>query len=239
VVVAMSNFQQPAVPDFAALLDPGIVQLHSLHYRNPRQLQPGGVLIAGAGNSGAELAMELAGTHQIFMSGRDTGHLPFRIDGTASRAGLDRIVLRGLFHHVLTVATPVGRKARLKMVNAGGPLIRVKPKDLIAAGIERVPRVTGVRDGLPLLADGRTPQVANVIWCTGFRPGFSWIDLPVLDGDKPRHEWGLVPDVPGLYFVGLHFLYAMSSGMIHGVGRDARRIAAAIAARRPQPIPVH
>ena len=86
-----------------------------------------------------------------------------------------------------------------------------------------------------MLEDGRVLDVTNVIWCSGFNPGFSWIDrddLPVLDGDgEPIHDGGVVPSVPGLYFVGLHFLYSMSSSMIHGVGRDAKRIASAVAAR--------
>jgi putative flavoprotein involved in K+ transport len=90
-----------------------------------------------------------------------------------------------------------------------------------------------VRDGLPLLDDGRVLDVANVVWCTGFHPGFSWIDLPIgfEDSGAPRHEGGLVEGEPGLYFVGLHFLYAFSSVMIHGVGRDAARIVKTIAAR--------
>jgi putative flavoprotein involved in K+ transport len=242
VVVAMSNYQQPQVPGFASRLDPGIVQLHSLRYRNPGQLAPGPVLIAGAGNSGAEIGIELAPTHPVHMSGRDTGHIPFRIDGVASRLLLGRLALRVVFHRVLTVATPIGRRVRHKLLTAGGPLIRVRPKDLAAAGIQRVARVVAVRDGQPQLADGRTLEVSNVIWCTGFHPGFSWINLPVLDGEEPRHHSGLVPELPGLYFVGLHFLHALSSVMIHGVGRDAQRVADAIAARdrlhtgHPQPI---
>jgi putative flavoprotein involved in K+ transport len=230
VVVAMSNYQQPRIPEYAAQLDPGIVQLHSHEYRNPDQLRPGGVLVVGAGNSGAEIGIELARTHPTYLSGRDTGHIPFRIDGTASRWVLARLVLRGVFHRVLTVATPIGRKVRGKVLGIGGPLIRLKPRDLTDAGIQRVARLAGVRDGLPRLADGRVPDVANIVWCTGYRPGFSWIRLPVLEGEEPRHDRGLVPDLPGLYFVGLHFLYALSSVMIHGVGRDARRIASAIAA---------
>ncbi|HEY5990556.1 MAG TPA: NAD(P)/FAD-dependent oxidoreductase [Streptosporangiaceae bacterium] len=188
VVVAMSSYQQPRLPDFAGQLDPGIVSLHSLHYRRPAQLQPGAVLIVGAGNSGAEIAMELAPTHSVLLSGRSTGHIPFRIEGWASRFVLARIVLRGVFHRVLTVATPIGRKVRPKVLGRGGPLIRVKPKDLAAAGVQRAGRLIGVRGGFPLLEDRQTPQVANVIWCTGFHPGFSWIDLPVLDGDEPRHD---------------------------------------------------
>ena len=87
-------------------------------------------------------------------------------------------------------------------------------------------------DGRPLLEDGRVLDVSNVIWCTGFHPGFSWIDLPIFDeqGD-PKHEKGIVGSEPGLYFIGLHFQYSMSSGMIHGVERDAPRIAAAISVR--------
>jgi putative flavoprotein involved in K+ transport len=142
-----------------------------------------------------------------------------------------RFVLRVLFHRILSVATPVGRRARPKMLHGGGPLVRVKPTDLAKAGIRRIPRVIGARNGLPLLEDGRVLDVANVVWCTGFHPGFAWLDLPVFGPDgEPQHDRGVVTTEPGLYFVGLHFLYALSSVMIHGVGRDAARIADAVAA---------
>jgi putative flavoprotein involved in K+ transport len=140
-------------------------------------------------------------------------------------------VLRGLFHRVLTVATPIGRRVRPKILSQGGPLIRTRPGKLQQAGVYRVPRTVGVRAGLPLLDDGRTLDVANVIWCCGYHPGFSWMDLPVLAGGEPRHERGIASDVPGLYFVGLEFLYSLSSIMVHGVGRDAARVADHIDAR--------
>jgi putative flavoprotein involved in K+ transport len=83
-----------------------------------------------------------------------------------------------------------------------------------------------------LLEDGRGLEVANVIWCTGYEPGFSWIDLPVFNArGEPVHTRGITTAEPGLSFVGLHFLYAMSSSMIHGVGRDAEYVAERIAAR--------
>jgi putative flavoprotein involved in K+ transport len=222
------------VPAFARQLDPGIIQLHSSDYRNPAQLREGGVLVVGAGNSGSEIALELARRgHPTWMSGRDVGHVPFRIEGLPSRLFLGRLVLRVLFHRVLTVDTPIGRKLRPKIVSQGGPLIRVKSKDLAAAGVERVPRTAGVRDGRPVLEDGRVLDVANVVWCTGFHAGFSWIDLPVLgERGEPVHQRGVVAKEPGLGFVGLHFLYAMSSTMIHGVGRDAEHIAEAIVGRK-------
>jgi putative flavoprotein involved in K+ transport len=128
------------------------------------------------------------------------------------------------------VRTPIGRRVRRKVLHIGGPLIRVRNRDMARLGIERVPRTTRVEDGRPVLDDGRVLDVTNVVWCTGFRPGFDWIDLPVLDGDDPMHRSGIVDMQPGLYFVGLHFLHALSSAMIHGVGRDAERVASAIAA---------
>ncbi len=232
VVVAMSSYQSPRVPEFSPQLDPAIVQLHSIDYRSPAQLREGAVLIVGAGNSGAEIALESARGHRVWMSGRATGAVPFRINGFIGRTILIRFVLRVLFHRILTTDTPMGRKVRPKVISKGGPLIRTRPRDLAAAGVERVPRVSGVRGGKPLLEDGSALDVANVIWCTGFHPGFSWIDLPVFDWDgEPRHERGLAIGEAGLYFVGLHFLYAFSSTMIHGVGRDADRIASTIEER--------
>jgi putative flavoprotein involved in K+ transport len=232
VVVAMGTYQEPTVPAFAADLSPTIRQLHSHDYRNPAQLKPGDVLLVGAGNSGSELAMELAKSRRVYMSGRSTGEIPFRIGGFLGRTLLVRLVVRFLFHHVLTIATPIGRAARPKLIVGGGPLIRVKSRDLAAAGVVRTGRTVGATDGRPRLEDGRVLDVANVIWCTGFNPGFTWLDLPILDAHGgPRHRGGVVAEAPGLYFVGLHFLYSLSSEMIHGVGRDADRIAGLVAAR--------
>ena len=236
VVVAMATFQRPRVPAFAPELDPAIAQLHSSEYRNLSQLREGPVLVVGAGNSGSEIALESArGGRPTWLVGRDTGHIPFSIEGALGRL-LVPFIFRVVFHRVLTVDTPIGRKARPKAVSQGGPLIRVKPKALAAVGVRRAARVSGVRNGMPLIDGERPLEVANVVWCTGFDPGFSWIDLPVFGKDgAPLHERGIVPGEPGLYFVGLHFLYALSSTMIHGVERDAERIASAIAQRARDP----
>jgi putative flavoprotein involved in K+ transport len=235
VVVAMARYQVPKIPRFAAQLHPDIVQIHSKNYRNPTQLREGGVLVVGAGNSGADIAMEVSRGHQTWLSGRSTGHVPFRIEGLAARLFLQAFVLRFVFHRLLTVKTPMGRKARPKVLSQGGPLIRVKPQDLTGAGVTRVGRVAGARNGLPLLQDGGVLCVTNVVWCTGFEAGFSWIHLPVFDKHGlPKHDCGTVHREPGLYFVGLPFLYAFSSAMIHGVGRDAERIAGVIAERAGQ-----
>jgi putative flavoprotein involved in K+ transport len=235
VVVAMANYQVPKVPAFARDLDPGIVQLHAHEYRNPSQLQEGGVLIVGVGNSGADIGMEVAQAHPTWMSGKESGHIPFPIDSFFARFFMVRLV-RFIGHHVLTMGTPIGRRVRPKMLSRAAPLVRVKPNDLIKAGIERVARVVGVRNGRPLLANDRTPDVKNVIWCTGYHPGFSWIELPVFSEDgseagRPVHERGVVARVPGMYFVGLHFLYSMTSATVIGIGRDAEHVVEVIESR--------
>jgi putative flavoprotein involved in K+ transport len=231
VIVAMANFQRPKIPAFAGALDPGVVQLHAQAYRSPSALRDGGVLVVGAGNSGAEIAAEVARTHRTWLAGKESGHIPFAIESVAGRFVFSRLV-RFVGHHVLSLRTPIGRRARPKLLHAAAPLVRVRDQELRAAGVERVPRVTGVRDGRPVLADGRTIPAANVIWCTGYHPGFSWIELPEAFGAEgdPRHERGCVAAVPGLYFVGLHFLFAMSSATLVGVGRDAKHVACAVQA---------
>ena len=237
VVIAMSNFQKPRMPAFATELDPSIIQMHSVDYRNLSQLRAGGVLVVGAANSGAEIAIEtVRGGHETWLSGPDVGAVPFQFDGFLGQAVLTRLLFRVMFHRVMTLGTPIGRKVRPKLLHHAAPLIRTKPNDLAAAGVQRVARTTGVRDGRPVLADGRVVDAENVVWCTGYHPGFSWIDLPVFDEDgEPRQDRGVVRGEPGLYFVGLHFLYAMSSTMIHGVGRDADYVANAIARRPSRP----
>jgi putative flavoprotein involved in K+ transport len=236
VVVAMASHQVPRVPPFARGLDPGIVQLHSAEYRNPSQLQSGSVLVVGAGNSGAEIAVEVVTEHSTWLAGKETGHVPFRIERVPARFVFLPLMFRFIGHRVLTVGTPIGRKMRPKLLSHGAPLVRVKPKDIADAGVERVPRVVGVRDGLPLLEDDRVLEATNVIWCTGCRPDFSWIDLHVFGDEEapkePIHRRGIVAGEPGLYFVGLFFLYAMSSGFLPGVGRDAEHIAKHIARRQ-------
>jgi len=228
VVVASGAHRQPRVPGFASGLDPRIVQLHSSEYRAPSQLREGGVLVVGAGNSGAEIARELARTRSTLLAGKPVGEIPVRHGSRAARLVLP--VIRFIGQHVLTVRTPMGRKAGPKLAFGATPLIRVKSKDLAAAGVERVPRVVGVQDGLPVLEDGRVLEVTSVVWATGFSQDYSWIDLPAFGEDgRPAHERGVAASMPGLYFVGLLFQYSVTSDVLPGVGRDAKRIAKHIA----------
>jgi len=224
VIVATGSHRTPRLPSFARELNPHIVQLHSSEYVTPGQLRDGPVLVAGLGNSGAEIAYELVRTRATWVAGNEHGEIPVPHGSVRSRFVLP--VIRFLGHRVLTKGTPIGRKVGPKIAAGGTPLIRTKSQHLSEAGIERGGRVVGTRDGLPLLEDGRVVDVPNVVWCTGFREDFSWIELPIFDADgRPRHERGVVGAEPGLYFVGLIFQYSVTSDVLPGVGRDAERIA--------------
>jgi putative flavoprotein involved in K+ transport len=232
VVVATGSFQVPRTPAFAGELDPRVVQLHSARYRNPAQLREGPVLVVGPGNSGADIALDLArGGRETWLAGDHPGNLPIDIDGVSGRLAFP--LLWQLWTHVLNVDTRVGRRARAKVLSVTEPLIRVKPRDLDRAGVRRTGRVLGVRDGLPLVESDRALEVTNVIWATGYRSDFGWIDVPVdVDGfGEPVTDRGVATSHPGLYFVGRPFQYAFNSHTVGGVGKDAGRVVAHLKAR--------
>ncbi len=225
VVVATGVMQKPHVPSFAPELDPQIRQLHSNDYRNPSQLQEGSVLVVGASHSGADIAFEAATDHHTILSGVDTGQIPAPVDTRRGRMGFRLLFFAG--SHILTMDTPIGRKMRPHVRLGGAPLLRHRKKELLGAGVERTfARTAGVQGGLPVLDDGRVLDVRNVVWCTGFRPDFSWIEVPFERGDDgyPVQYRGAVASVPGLYFVGLLFLHSFTSMLIGGTGRDAERV---------------
>jgi putative flavoprotein involved in K+ transport len=232
VVVATGTFgRTPNLPDFAVDLDPSIRQLHSSEYRRPAQLKDGTVLVVGASHSGTDIAYEVAATHPTILCGRDPGQIPVRLDSRAARVFFPVFLFVG--RHVITRRTPIGRKEMDEIRLHGGPMLRVKRSDLARRGVERVPdRVTGVRDGRPVLGDRRVTDIGTVVWCTGFRQVFDWIKLPVIGADGwPEEMRGVVPAAPGLFFCGLSFQYAFSSMLLPGAGRDAAYVAGRIAAR--------
>lgn len=223
VIVATGSYPTPRLPAFAAQLDLAIVQLHSTEYRNGSQLR-GDVLVVGSGNSGAEIAIDAAAGHRTFLSGRKTGQVPYPAIFWPPAYWL---VLR-----LTSTSTPIGRRIGSQVIGRGQALVRVKPKDLDAAGIERVPRMAGVHEGKPWLEGGRTMDVGTVVWCTGFDHGYPWIKLPVTDDrGQLKHDRGVVSSPPGLYFVGVPFQHNMSSSLIGGVGDDAKYVVERIAAR--------
>jgi putative flavoprotein involved in K+ transport len=221
VIVATGTFQKPHVPAFAAELDPRIRQLHSSQYRNPAQLADGPALVVGLSHSGSDIAHDIAPTHQVILSGKAHGQIPVPLDTWRGRLGFR--VVAAFARHVATLDTPIGRKMAPEVRKGGGPLLRWRKPELLAAGVELTDaRTMGAQAGKPVLADGRVLDVANVIWCTGFRSDYGWISppLPVDELGAPEQYRG-VSAVPGLYFMGLVFQYSFASMNVHGVGRDA------------------
>ncbi|HEX9633988.1 MAG TPA: portal protein, partial [Candidatus Limnocylindria bacterium] len=162
----------------------------------------------------------------------DHGQLPFSVD--SRRGVLAWPIMRFVAWNLLTLSTPIGRKMAPQVRKGGGPLLRIRRSDLERAGVERFEaRTTGVSDGRPMLADGTVLDVANVIWCTGFRPDYGWIDLPVIGEDGwPMEYRGVVDPTPGIYFLGIPFLYSFTSMLVIGAGRDAAYVVERIAGNR-------
>lgn len=231
VVLATGAHREPRVPPFAPDLDPETVQLHSSAYRNPDQLRPGRVLVVGAANSGAEIALELAARYEVWLAGTRVPVFPARPESLFGRVAMPLFLF--IARYVLTSSTRAGLRVRPYVRAHAAPLIRVKPSDLAAAGVRRhVGRVVGARSGRPLLSNGTALDVANVVWCTGFRTDFSWIDRPPFQSDaEPAHERGVISEEPGMYMVGQLFQHALASTFIAGVGRDADHVAGVIARR--------
>lgn len=227
VIIAMGNYQEPKVPPFTNELDAQICQMHSKEYRNPSQLKEGAVLVVGVGNSGGDIALEVAKTHPTILSGSPSAVIPFSVDGLFARLVFYPLLLPLLGHHLITLDTPIGRKMRSKVLSHGDPLFRVKPKDFEAANIRRVAKIVGVQGGKPVVEGGEELDVQNVIWCTGYQPNYSWIKLPIFQDDesrKPDHYRGVVNGYPGIYFVGTKFQYGESSSVVKGVSRDAKYV---------------
>jgi putative flavoprotein involved in K+ transport len=233
VIVATGAFQNARVPAFACDVDSRIAQLHASAYRNPTQLRSGDVLVVGAGNSGAEIAIEVARAgHRTWLSGRVVGEeTPFEVGSLPDK--LLTPVLWFVANRLLTTNSSAGRRMRDKSLAKGWPLVRIRNDVIVAAGIERVPKTVGVKYAAPLLEDGRVLDVANIVWATGYERDFRWIELPLLESSgRLAHDRGVVSSFPGLYFIGNIYLHSPTSALLGGVGRDAEYIANHLASRR-------
>lgn len=235
-VVIATGYDSPRIPDFARQLPSNIRQLHAFDYRNASQLG-GDVLVVGAGTSGVEIAVEAAEAgHRTVLAGRATGEVPGALYAFGGR------IFWFYANRVATVQTPVGRKMRPLILHHGAPLIRLKMADARRAGVERRPRVTGIKDGMVAFADSTVASPETVVWCTGFKRDYSWVKFEIAMHDGyPAQTDGVVGGEPGLYFVGLPFQTRLASALIGGVGADAASVAQVVAMRlasRPAPVAV-
>ena len=216
LVIATGTNQIGKIPEFTQNLNKDIFQIHSSQYKNPQSLPNGKTLVVGAGTSGVEIAIELSKSRETFISGKPTPHIPdpiFRYAGGA---------YWWFISNILTTNTPIGKKVKGKILKEGAPLIRVSFNELKSAGVKPLPRVIGVQDGLPKLQNGEVISVSSIVWSTGYKPDFSWLNLDAIDKSGwPDAQRGISNKINGLYFVGMLFQFGLTSGLVGGVGRDA------------------
>lgn len=233
VVVATGPFQQAVVPALAGDLADGVFQTHSAGYLRPEDVTAGRVLVVGGGNTGFQIAQELAGAGRevhLAIGSRQTP-LPQRLFGRDLFWWLTRL---GLLSK--SVDSRVGRRARSR-----DTLIGSSPRGIRRHGVTLRPRAVAAEGHTVRFADGGELEVDAVIWATGYRPDHSWIELPVLDGEgHPQHRRG-VTDVGGFYFLGLSWQHTRGSALLGFVGDDAAFIASRVAetcrkAEHPEPV---
>ena len=236
VVIATGPFQIPVIPTVSAALGPDIVQLHSSAYRTPEQLPDGPVLVVGAANSGVQIAAELNRTRPVTLaSGSATRSLPQRILGRdlfwwLTRAGL--------------LTAPAQSRLGRRFRSRGELVIGTSTRRLTKAGVTVHPRVTATDGTTVTFADGTTTTPSVIVWATGYRTDYSFIDIPGAtdDAGAPVHERGVSP-ISGLYFLGLPWQHTRGSALLGFVGSDAEHIAEHIAehvvtAPSTAPVPV-
>jgi putative flavoprotein involved in K+ transport len=224
VVVATGPFQVPFVPPAADGLDPSVTQLHSADYRDPHALPDGPVLVVGAGNSGLQIAEELAASRRVDVAvGQRPPMLPQRLLGRDLFWWLSRL----RFMRINTT-TALGRRLQAR----GEFIIGTNRRRLERAGVRLRPRLVEAHGRTVRFADGDTVDVGVVIWATGYRSDYSWISIPGVAPDgHVAHRRG-VTDTPGLYFIGLPWQHTRGSALLGFVADDAAHIADQISARQ-------
>jgi putative flavoprotein involved in K+ transport len=222
VVLATGPFAVPFVPAAAGGLDDAVVQLHSSQYRNSRDLDDGPVLVVGGGNSGLQIAAELARTRPVTLAiGTRFPTLPQRVLGRDLFWWLTRSRLLNL-----STGTRLGRR-----LSAKETIIGTTRRRLRRAGVTLRPRLLDANGTTVRFADGSSQNVSSVVWATGFRPDYSWLDIPgVLDNGRIIHRRG-VTDSPGLYVLGQAWQHTRGSALLGFVKDDAAYLADQLAAR--------
>ncbi|WHZ02291.1 NAD(P)/FAD-dependent oxidoreductase [Neobacillus sp. YX16] len=218
VIVATGPFQDPSIPEFSQLLSENILQLHSSKYKNPNQLKKGATLVVGGGNSGAQIAAEISIGSIVYLSvGQQLKFLPQDIAKKSVFWWFDKLgVLKANVH------SKVGQFVK----NRPDPIFGFELKSQITNGrVVLKPRATSANKNDIFFDDNTSLKVSNVIWSTGFKSDYSWINLPEFSDEKglPIHQRG-VTSINGLYFLGLPWQYRRGSALLQGVGTDAKYI---------------
>ena len=224
VVVATGNYSMPKIPSFANQLHGNLLQIHSAEYKNLDQLPEGDILVVGAATSGLQIALEIAKTgRRVYVSGNPPAQIP------PIMLKYFRKPLIWMMNNRMTIKTRRGRKMRdaIKIQGQAAPLLNISLEEVLKAGAIHVSRVSGGKEGMPFLEDGKLLKISSIIWCTGFTRDFSWLGemQNIIDDHQYPVSYRGITTHRGLYFLGMAFQYAVTSTWILGIGRDASYIA--------------
>lgn len=223
IIIATGPFQKPVQPVFSTDLPEHIVQVHSAHYKNPSQLNEGTTLVVGGGNSGMQIAVELAGDRDVYLSlGKKPKFLPYEV---ANKSIFWWFSVLGISK--LTVDSKLGQ-----ILKKNDPIIGKEIKPLVKRGkVKILPRTSDHLGQKILFENGFELEPQNIIWATGYQSDYSWVEIPhIFDGKgRPIHDRGVTKE-KGLYFIGLSWQYRRGSALLLGVGDDAKFLAEKIEA---------
>lgn len=216
VVVATGPFQEPNIPEFSKFLSGEVFQLHSSEYKNPDQLLSGTTVVVGGGNSGAQIAVELANHRDVYLSvGHTPKFMPQDFVGKSIFWWFDKL---GFLK--ANIDSKIGQTIRNKPDPIFGYELKVQLKN---GKVQQRPKAISAIDNELIFEDQSILKIRNLIWSTGFKSDYSWIHIPKIFNEKgmPIHRRG-VTDTQGLYFLGLPWQYRRGSALLQGIGEDAK-----------------
>lgn len=216
VIVATGPFHKPYTPACHSKISDDILQIHSEHYKSPKQLQEGNTLVVGAGDSGVQILNEVSKTKRtVYFSGNtNINSIPQEILGKTLWWWFSRVGF--LTAHKYSW---IGKK----LSKGGQPVIGTDVKTLFKKqNVTCVGRTLDANKNNISFEKGNFNDIKNIIWATGFKPNFKWIDNLELDEDQYPKNYRGVSDIDGLYFLGLPWLYTRGSATLGGVKKDAK-----------------
>ncbi len=215
VIVATGPFHTPFTPSFHTKISPEVTQIHSENYKSTNQLQKGDTLVVGAGDSGVQILDEIAATgNKVYFSGNtNISSIPQEFLGKTLWWWFSKIGFLSVNKY-----SWIGKK----LSTGTQPIIGTDVKTLFKRpNVECVGRSLDASNDKIVFEKKEINTIKNIIWATGFKPNFNWIENVALDKDNYPKNFRGISDIEGLYYLGLPWLYTRGSATLGGVKKDA------------------
>ncbi|CAM1350422.1 flavin-containing monooxygenase [Tenacibaculum ascidiaceicola] len=221
IIVATGPFHIPYTPPCHTKLSDEVLQMHSNYYKNSKQLQEGDVLVVGGGDSGYQILDEISKDKKsktVYFSG-DTKvkTLPQQFLGKTLWWWFTLIGFLKFNKY-----SWIGKKISTSLQ----PVIGTDVKEILSReNVVTVGRTKDALDNEVVFENKKVTSIKNIIWATGYRPNFKWIEGLELDSDNYPKNYRGVSNIEGLYFIGLPWMYTRGSATLGGVSKDASYLA--------------